>query len=170
MSEEINNEVVVETVSSEPVVEQVPLLSAAEPEVVAEEPEVVAEEPVEGNEEESGSMLTGSAIFGDEGIFSGKTLYYIFGGVLALGILFFGFKFIKKRKPSLKNIKIRKLSDLKPKKDETEEDKRITDAEEKLKQAQEEINSLKNQGKIKALEEKMEADRKELQRLKEGKE
>lgn len=101
-------------------------------------------------------------------IFSSNITYYIIA-ILAVGV----FAFVIRRKftwpKALREIKVKKLSELNA---EREEEKRkgnkLKEAEEKLKEAQQEVNRLKNKTRVKELEERIEEERKELEKLKEG--
>ena len=137
------------------------------------EQEEIQEEPAEKK-----SKISGKAIFGKEGTL--KTILYIIGGIILAGIIFFSSnKFLKSKAP--KDIKIKKLSELKDeKKEKTEEQKEkteeqkekiddykeaIEDAQRKIKEAQEEINRLRNQDRIKEVEKRIEQEQKELRKL-----
>ncbi len=116
------------------------------------------------------SQLTGLVTSEKSSIFSKKTIYYT-GGIIGFFIVsFVVFLFIKNRQPSTKEITIKKLSELKENKgDKIGYDLRIIeDAERKIKEAQEEINKLKNEEKIKELKNKVEDYQKEINRLEGG--
>ena len=105
----------------------------------------------------------------DKGESSFKFLYYIIGVVLALTIAFFTFRILQtKRNP---NIKVRKLSEVishtesSSGKDSSNFSHLIKEAEEKIKQAQDEIGGLKKKQQIKDLKEKMIREKEELRRL-----
>jgi len=134
--------------------------------------EVENETIIEENEIEP--EVTGSAIriFGEEGIFSKKITYYIIGIIILLGVgAFVIIKIIKKRPKTSKDIKIKKLSELQDEKKEKLQDKEgiIEDAEKKIKEAQEDIRKIRNEGKIKEARQKLIDDEKELVKLREGK-
>ncbi|MCK5043510.1 hypothetical protein KAR52_00730 [Candidatus Pacearchaeota archaeon] len=124
------------------------------------------------------SQLTGSAIFGEDGLLSGGKIYYITGGLLLLIAAFFIFKIIRKKikfpksPKQPKEIKIKKLSELEAEKKEDVRDDRkiIEDAEKKIKEAQEDIRKLRSEDKIKEAKKKIIEDEKELMRLRSGKE
>ena len=116
--------------------------------------------------------ISGFSIFKEGGLFSLKTLLYIIGAVLLLGIALFAFKFAQARKT--RKIKVTKLSDIKPSesidedsapKEESGVNKLIKEAEDKLKEAQEEISGLKKEQRIKEIKEKMIKDKEELKEL-----
>lgn len=134
--------------------------------------EIVEEVNVSENMTQEGedSQLTGSAIFGEDGLLSGGKIYWIIGGLLLLVAAFFIFKIIRKKikfpKVS-KEIKIKKLSELEAEKKEKVSDDRsiIEDAEKKIKEAQEDIRKLRSDDKIKEAKKKIIEDEKELMRL-----
>ena len=105
----------------------------------------------------------------DKGKSSFKSLYYPLGVVLILAIAFFTFRLLQtKRNP---NIKVRKLSEINSSyenssgKDSGNFSHLIKEAEEKIKQAQDEIGGLKKKQQIKDLREKMIKEKEELRRL-----
>jgi len=127
----------------------------------------------ETNSEETNtnkSQLTGLVTSEKSSIFSKKTVYYT-GGIIGFFIAsFIVFLFIKNKQSSAKEITIKKLSELKEDKgDKIGYDLRlIEDAERKIKEAQEEINKLKNKERIKELKNKVENYQKEINKLEEG--
>ncbi len=104
--------------------------------------------------------------------------FYIIGGVFIVAILvFFIMKTASKRKniyddyddSHKEKIKVRKLSQIHLETKNTEGiRKEIAEAEEKLRRAQEQLNIVKNQDKIKEAEAKLERDRHELDELRRG--
>ena len=127
------------------------------------------------NSSNSSAGVAGLSISKDSKIFSLKTLLYILGIAVLFFIGFFAFKFAQTQKTP--KIKITKLSDMNPSKKEGKKDshgeesnvnKIIGEAEEKLKLAQAEISGLKKQQRIKELKEKMARDKKELRDLSRG--
>ncbi|PIN90010.1 hypothetical protein COU57_04830 [Candidatus Pacearchaeota archaeon CG10_big_fil_rev_8_21_14_0_10_32_14] len=103
--------------------------------------------------------------------------YYIIGGVLLLAIaIFLISKRVSKRKsvyddyePPQSQIKVRKLSDIqKETKNTGSIKKEIEDAEMRLRKAQEQLNIVKNQDRIKEAEDRLERDRRELDNLRSG--
>lgn len=124
------------------------------------------------NESEDGAKITGSAFFGEEGLFSNKTTYYVIGAIILLGIGVFVFFKLKKKQKIPKEIKVKKLSELQTEKKEKLQDNKeiIEDAEKKIKEAQEDIRKIKNEDKIKEAKKKLIEDEKDLIRLREGKE
>ena len=132
---------------------------------------------IEDTEPKNRSGILGFSIFnggenGEEFSFP-KFLYYIIGGILLLVIAFFVFKFLRTKKTH--KIKITKLSDVKSSKTTEDKDtdskeesavnKIIKEAEEKIKQAQEELNGLKKEQRIKEIKETMLREQKELDGL-----
>ena len=129
-------------------------------------------ETLEENETETEIEITGSAIFGEEGIFSKKATYYVIGAIILLGIGAFVFFKLKEKQKTPKEVKIKKLSELQTEKKEKLGNKEeiIEDAEKKIKEAQEDIRKIKNEDKIKEAKKKLIEDEKQLMRLREGKE
>ncbi len=84
-------------------------------------------------------------------------IYYIVGGIIILAIIFFFFKI---RKDSSKNFNFRPAT--------KHEASNVMQLQRQLKDAQHEIAVLKNKDKIKAAEQKIEEDKKELERLRRG--
>ena len=134
---------------------------------------------IEETEEETEVQLAGSAIVGDKGFLTKKTIYYTIG-IIVLLIGFLVIKTVRKKLSVPKEIKTKKLSDvIKEKKEklETNEENKpatneeiIADAEEKIKQAQEDIRKIRNEDKIKQAKKKIEEDEEELIRLRRGEE
>ena len=119
---------------------------------------------------ENKATETGSAVFGETGFLSKKTLYFTLGVVvLLIGFLSVGL-IRKKLRP--RGIKITKLSEVEAEKKEKVKDKQglIEEAEQKIKEAQEDIRKIRNEDKIKQAKNKIIEDEKELMRLREGKE
>ena len=108
--------------------------------------------------------LLGWAIFGDNDKL--KEIIYYAGGVILLAIIaFFVFRKFGKRK---KEIKVKKLSDwIQEQKANKPEDYSgiIREAQQKIEDAQKEINRLKNQDKIREAERKLQQDQAEIRRL-----
>jgi len=124
---------------------------------------------------ESGSKLTGAAV--KEGESSGKMLYYIIGAIVLLGIIGFTSAVIIRRRdfPSNpKEVRVRKLSEIQRERQEmkgksAEEYKRAYEAaQKKVEESQKEINKLKNQEKIKQIEDRISKERDEVNRLRRG--
>ncbi len=145
-----------------------------------------ASEVVSTTSQQTYVQLAGSAIFGDKGFFTKKTIYYTIG-ILVLLIGFFAIKTMRKKLDTKEGInttgvprkileknfnKGQKLNDFGAEKKEKIKDNKeiIEDAEEKIKEAQEDIRKIKNQDKIKQAKKKIIEDEKELMRLREGKE
>lgn len=152
------------------------LIETPETNVVIEE--VVVNEILENETEElteitpeSGSSLTGYAIFGEGGWLSSKTIYYIVGGVIGLIIILLIVWFILTRKKaegesSPKEIKITKLSELKAQQEANAiKDEELMKAEEELKIAQAKISAIKNKDRISELQNEIEERKRELERL-----
>lgn len=119
------------------------------------------------------SVISGFSIFSGKGFFSLKTFSYIIGFILLLALAFFTFRFMKTRKTP--RIKITKLSEMKASQSENKDsskesniNKIIQEAEEKIKIAQEEISGLKKQQRIKELKERMLKDKEALEDLSRG--
>ncbi len=107
-----------------------------------------------------------SGLFTSEGgIFSSKTIIYIIGLILVMGILFFTTRLASMKKPS--TIKVTKLSEMRPSNEDNEAgiSSTIKSAEDNIRQAQEELNSLKKGQKLKELKERIAKDQEELRRL-----
>lgn len=126
---------------------------------------------LEEKTEQQNPSLGGSVIFG-EGFFSNNKIYYGIGIIALLAIItIFAIK-IKNRSKEPREIKIRKLSDIQAEKKEKFQyaKKIIENAEKKINEAQEEIRSIKNKGKIEEVKNKILEYEQELARLREGKE
>ncbi|MEK6945873.1 MAG: hypothetical protein AABW63_03705 [Nanoarchaeota archaeon] len=113
----------------------------------------------------------------NKGFFSSQSLYFFIGLIAIVGIFFLGVLFLKKRgsryepREETHGPNVRKLSDfLEERKHRMNENygASLQDAEKKLKEAQAEINRLKNSGKIEEAKRKLVADEKELMRLRRG--
>ena len=133
------------------------------------------------NAEKKEFKITGflSLLFGDEGFFSKRIVYYGAGGVIVL--LLIGFVSVKiKRKRAKKSRENRdeksdeikeKKEDIKGKKERIQSNKElIEDAERKIKEAQEEIRKVRNEDRITEAKKKIIEDERELMKLREGKE
>ena len=119
--------------------------------------------------------ITGLSTSEDTGFFSGSSLYYIIGVVVLLAIGFFGFTAFKKSQGApTRGIKVKKLSELQREREEmsgksVEEYKHALDsAQKKLEESQREISKLKNQEKIKQIEDRMNKEKEEVNRLRRG--
>ena len=132
-----------------------------------------------GNASSEKSKFTLFATEEGKGILSLNTLYYAFGGIVLLIVVFILVK-MKKSKSRLfkKNDEIKektesKKEDIKKLKDLTKEKKEkiesnldiIEDAEEKIREAQEEIKQVKKDEMIKKLKKDIIDDEKELERI-----
>lgn len=87
---------------------------------------------------------------------------YIFVGIILVLIIFY---FILRRSTvkSVGEIKTRKYSDFKK-----ERDQRVLEQKIRVREAQEELEKLRHQEKLRALEQKMEENKSELLKLKRG--
>ena len=108
---------------------------------------------------------SGFSIFEGKGAFSLKTLYYTLGFFLLLGLILFTSRLMHAKKSS--KIKVIKLSEVNrhPHTQHNEvsgRDSQIKDAENRIKKAQEEIDSIKKEQKINEIRERMERDKKEM--------
>ena len=147
--------------------------------VEGNESEVLIESESQEVSEEAGSQITGAPIFGDNGFLTKKTISYTVG-IIALLIGFFVIKTMRKKLKVPKEVKVKKLNKAikqKKEKPKTNEEKRfntneeiIIDAEEKIKEAQEDIRKIKNEDKIKEAKKKIIEDQERLIRLRQGKE
>ena len=147
--------------------------------VEGNESEVLIESESQEVSEEAGSQITGAPIFGDNGFLTKKTISYTVG-IIALLIGFFVIKTMRKKLKVPKEVKVKKLNkaiNQKKEKPKTNEEKRfntneeiIIDAEEKIKEAQEDIRKIKNEDKIKEAKKKIIEDQERLIRLRQGKE
>ncbi len=126
----------------------------------------VTEETVEAineEEEETDATITGNAVSGSDGI-SLTFIYYIVGFIVLVGVVVLIILGIKKWRASATPTSKEKTKQYfsYPKNREIEE------AEKKIREAQRELNKIKNEGKIREAEMKLQEDKKNLQRLKEG--
>ena len=130
-----------------------------------------------------GAPISGDVVAGDsEG--NKKIYVYMVLGIILVSVIvmFLIFKLggnVLNRPPS--EIKVVKLSEMNPDRENSQESaapslpnvkmlkKIIQEKEEKLKQAEAEINRLRNQDKIREIERRMEEERKEIEKLKSGK-
>ncbi|HLC77535.1 MAG TPA: hypothetical protein VJH92_00230 [Candidatus Nanoarchaeia archaeon] len=124
--------------------------------------------------ENSGSKLTGAAV--DDGKSSSNTLYYLLGGAVLLALAGFVASTLLKRREGIvpKEVRVRKLSDIRKENSElsaksAEEYKRAYEAtEKKLEESQREITKLRNQEKIKQVEDRILREKEELRKLRKG--
>jgi hypothetical protein len=130
--------------------------------------EVVVEEEQEEATEETEPSTTGSLISESKDLFTNYS-FYLIGFIFLVGLV--GFFMMRKKgkmpgdKPE-KEVKVKKLSEVG---DKSSADLReIEDAERKIKEAQQEINRIKNHKHIEEAEKKLEADREALEKLKRG--
>jgi len=131
--------------------------------------ETINETEEEILEEVEESKIVGFTVFGEEGLLSGKRIYYLFGALFILIIGYISLKLIRKNLHLPKNIKVRKMSEIANKSELNTEDK-IKDAEKKIKEAQDEIKEIRDEEKIIDAERKIEEDKEKLERLKRGEE
>jgi len=137
-----------------------------EDEEVVEEINETIEETSEPAEVEGTSTITGAAIFDEGGVLRNKVTYYVLGGIAGLIIIIIIIWFIAKKKRGPREIKVRKLSDLKAQQDdEAEKNEALRDAEEELKDAQSKINAIKNKDRIGDLERDIQKKENELKAL-----
>ncbi len=155
------------------------LLEEEEEDPVEEPVEEEEEDPVEEEEEvtteeenQEAAAIAGNVISDEEndGGLS-KILYWAFGVLILAGIVGFVMgKVIRARrvKLGLASPKESKFKLKKGKEEGYEYKKQLEDAEKKLKEAQSEINKVKNQDKIKDAEKKLDKDREDLEKLRRG--
>jgi hypothetical protein len=156
-------------------------------EVVPEETTPVEETTKTETTPSQGSALTGAAISG-ENFFTTKTIYYVAGLFTLIIVIFLTITITKRKYGARKygrdndeddedHVKVKKLSDWQKERKEHSEDytKTIEEAERKIREAQEQLRSLKDHDKINEREKKIEdakqkliADQKELLRLRRG--
>jgi len=123
-------------------------------------------ETSEPAEVEGTSAITGAAIFGEGGVLRNKVTYYILGGIAGLILIIIIIWFIAKKKRGPREIKVRKLSDLKAQQDdEAKKSEDLREAEEELKDAQSKINAIKNKDRIGDLERDIQKKENELKGL-----
>jgi hypothetical protein len=143
---------------------------------------VVITKDLTNNQPASTSGITGMATSNEEGsLFSNNLIYFVLGFLILAAIVFFGMmrlSTIQKRKMGLeednkhvKTVRVKKLSE---KLKEIKENKpdptmeyhsAIEEAEKKIKDAQKEINKIKNADKIDDLKKRMDKDKEELEKL-----
>lgn len=104
-------------------------------------------------EESKKSKLSGFFISKDSKLFSSKTIWYILGGIVLAGAIIF---FVLKQIKTPKKIKVTKLSEIETKKENKEIDSdginsTLEEAEERIRKAQMELDSLKKKQRIKEL-------------------
>ncbi len=119
--------------------------------------------------------LTAGEDVGGESIFSNKAIYYIIGLIVLGVVAFFGVPRLKQANifksdgtgKKTKEIKTVKLSNIKGKDDRVDKEykKTIEDAEEKIREAQQEIKKLKNVEKIDEIKKRMAKEQDELKKL-----
>ena len=149
--------------------EEEPVIEETEEDVVEEEPVIEETEEVVVEEEivESSNAITGNVISSDKIKPILKKVAYV-GGALIVGVfLLFGLLFLKKRK-SKKGTSIVKINDKKAALELTSQDEaELMDAERRIKEAEIEINEIKNKkSELVEAEKKLEADKKRLEQLK----
>ncbi|MBU0959242.1 MAG: hypothetical protein KKB31_04840 [Nanoarchaeota archaeon] len=132
--------------------------------------ETIEEVEVIEEVEEQGPGITGLATSDDVGFFAGKTLYYVIGIGVLLAIVFFGSMSMRKKISAPKEIKVRKLSELRDEKSEKTDDYRqaIEQAERKIEEAQKEIKKIKNEDKIAEAKKRIAKEQEELEKLEKG--
>jgi hypothetical protein len=96
-----------------------------------------------------------------------KITGYVVLGIVVLAVIFLVVTRLKSRMPfSTKQLKSPQTATAKL--SERELERELQEKERKLKDAQTEINKLKNQGKISEIEKRIEAERKEIEKLRKG--
>jgi len=124
-------------------------------------------------EEKAGGKITGAIINRTKTFVTSKITYYIIGGILIVGILFFVFSFTLKK---IKSKKGRSYIDfkIKPNNDKEEEldnkieehDDKLEDAEKKLQEAKQELDEIKNRkARLQEAKEKFEKAKADLKRF-----
>ncbi len=124
------------------------------------------------NQTNSSTSITGNAVSenSSDNKNSSNTLYYIAGVIILLIIIYFWFKrYDYEKTPKIKIKKmdkseVQQKSDT-PEKKDSSVGNLIQDAEERIKKAQSEINTLKKQQRMKEIRERMERDKEELNNL-----
>jgi len=161
-----------ETESNETVelIEEEPVVAEEVQEEIVEEPvvEEVVEEPVVEVETKAG--LTGAAVTENVKSYLSKTVVYIIIIAVIIVVAILAFIFRKKiGKKGSAGFKIKKMSDMKkddkktPPKDPADYDRRLDNAEEKLKEAKEELDELRERKrKLEEVRSRYEKDREEL--------
>lgn len=133
-------------------------------------------------EDEEGNFLasTGAAVGSVGSIIKSKIFLYSLGGVVILGLIIWLVIFFMKRKKNTfnefesypseaKEIKIRKLSEMKAEQKEINQTaEELKQAEEELRKAQEKINSIRNKDKIEELKQEIARKEQELISLRQG--
>ena len=121
-------------------------------------------------ESEKGESVTGLAIEGDKKLNIPNYIYYIIVGIILLGIIgFFIARRISGGPPHIQfSKKTSETKGLVPYRVAESTERRLRLAEEKLKEAQAEINKIKNTEKIEAAQEKLREDKEELEKLRRG--
>jgi len=125
------------------------ILVENETEEVEEEPQIETTEEIE--EQKQSGRITGAVIDGTKAFVTSKITYYVVGGLLIIGILFFIIRFTRKKIKSKKggsyiDFKIKPEDDKKQELKErlSDRDKELADAEKKLQEAKEELEDIKN--------------------------
>lgn len=148
-------------------------ISINEKEPVEEIPEnITEEEPAEEQLAEEEAGVTGKTI-GDtvSKIFSKTNLLYAGIVIVTLVIVLFVTRVIRARNLIPRSIIVRKQSELlREKKEEDEESGELREAHKKLREAQAEINKLKNRKKIEEMENQIQEEKERLERMRRGEE
>jgi hypothetical protein len=127
-------------------------------------------------ESKTKSLVSGNAIFGEDNKLR-NIILYVLGGIVLVLIIFFFFKKIKRggnKKKKIKEIKVKKLSELRKEekineqKDDAPKDyyKMFEDTQKELEKTQQELSKVKNQERINEIERKIQRDQQELRKLK----
>lgn len=113
--------------------------------------------------------LTGLAT-SDDSTSSGKTIYYILGGIILLALIVIGRFLISKKSPH-KEVRVRKLSEiqreLKEAKSTTDFKKIVVKEEKEIVKLEKEVSKMKSQERIKEIENRVRRDQEEVRRLRE---
>lgn len=121
---------------------------------------------IKENETEKSGFSGGVISEKIKGIFTNKIFYYAIG-IVVLGIFVLVLRGRKSK--GAREIKVRKLSEMNSERDEHEKKSaEVAAAERKMKEAQQELNRLKNADKIEEMENKLKKQQEELERLKKG--
>lgn len=143
-------------------------------EVVPEQAgEDVVEEVIE-EQSDAAPGITGAVASDGEGFLSKNMIYIVVVLAVLIIVVFMGTIAFKRKKgpeaQEIKEIKVKKLSEVKIEKKEKIEDykKSIEDAEKKIEEAQKEIKKVKNAERIEEIRKKIQEDQKELEKLEKG--
>ena len=137
--------------------------------LIANESFVLLENQTDNNT--GGNWVSSTGLFFIEkskSIFSSNMTYYVIA-ILAVGVFAFAIRRKFAWPKVVREIKVRKLSELNAERsEERRKNDELKEAEKRLKEAQQEVNKLKNTGKVKELEERIKEQQEELKRLKDS--